>query len=134
MNAQALAQGQVPLIFASAAAANGMAPFLLEGAPVKAIDMVEGVVTYRSGGVALLQGAPHPNAARVFINFLFSAEGQAIFHKYSVSIGFRKDVPSFVPPQGQLTPANPILINLEDELEIAKIQRERTFTKLLRGE
>ena len=128
-----LSQGEVPLTFANVPAANSLGPFLLEGAPLKALDMAEGIPIYRSGAVALLQGAPHPNAARVFINWLFSKEGVTTFSKYSLTVGFRKDVPSFIPPPGQLTPANPIMMTLEDELEIAKIQRERTLTKMLRG-
>ena len=129
----ALSQGEVPLTFSNVPAANSLGPYLLEGAPLKAIDMAEGIPIYRSGAVALLQGSPHPNAARVFINWLFSKEGVTTFSKYSLTVGFRKDVPSFIPPQGQLTPANSIMMTLEDELEIAKIQRERTLTKLLRG-
>ncbi|MDO8637308.1 MAG: extracellular solute-binding protein [Dehalococcoidia bacterium] len=129
----ALSQGEVPLAFSNVPAANSLGPFLLEGAPLKAIDMAEGIPIYRSGAVALLQGSPHPNAARVFINWLFSKEGVTIFSKYSGTVGFRKDVPSFIPPQGQLTPVNSIMMTLEDELEIAKIQRERTLTKMLRG-
>ncbi len=128
-----LSQGEVPMAFSNVPAANSLGPFLLEGAPLKAIDMAEGIPIYRSGAVALLQGSPHPNAAKVFINWLMSKEGVTIFSKYSGTVGFRKDVPSFIPPAGQLTPANPIMMTLEDELEIAKIQRERTLTKMLRG-
>ena len=126
-----LARGEISLMFATSS--NAVIPFLQEGAPLKAIDMAEGIVTYRTGGVALLQGVTHPNAARVFINWLFSKEGQSIFGKGAGSIGFREDVPSFMPPQGQFTPGNPIMMTLEDELEIAKIQRERTVSKILRG-
>ncbi|MDO8635332.1 MAG: extracellular solute-binding protein, partial [Dehalococcoidia bacterium] len=133
LSSGALSQGQVPLVFGSVPAANSLGPFLLEGAQLKAIDMAEGIPVYRSGAVALLQGAPQPNAARVFINWLFTKEGVTAFSKYSLTVGFRKDVPSFIPSPGQLTPANPIMMTLEDELEIAKIQRERTLTKMLRG-
>ena len=50
--------------------------------------------------IAILKGAPHPNAARLFVDFVLSKEGNTmlnleIFGVYS----YRKDVP---PPQGQL--------------------------------
>ena len=132
-NSAALSRGDFPLSFVGGTSTNSMGPFLHEGAPIKAIDMAEGIVIYRTGGVALLQSAPHSNAGRVFINWLFSQEGQTIFHKATLNVGFRKDVPSFVPPGGQFTPSNPIMMTLEDELEIAKIQRNRTLSKILRG-
>ena len=133
MEAEALARGLVPLSFSNTPSSNSLMPFLIEGAPLKAVDMAEGIIIYRSGAVSLLQGAPQPNAARVFVNWLFSKEGITIFSKYAGTVGFRKDVPSFIPPEGQLNPANPIIITVEDELEISKIQRERTLSKILRG-
>src|SRR5438552_15442142 len=33
------------------------------------------------GSLALMNRAPHPNAAKVFINWLLSREGQALFQK-----------------------------------------------------
>ena len=133
MEGDALTRGQISMSLSQGLAANSIMPFLQEGAPLKAIDMAEGIVTYRSGGVALIQGTPHPNASRVFVNWLFSKEGQMIFHKNSLTVGFRKDVPSFIPPEGQVNPVNPIMMTLEDEQEITKIQRDRTVGKILRG-
>jgi iron(III) transport system substrate-binding protein len=50
----------------------------LKGLPVKAAIPKEGVV-YLPYASSLLSKAPHPNAARVFIDFMLSDEGQAIY-------------------------------------------------------
>jgi len=52
--------------------------FNLKGLPVKGIVPEEGK-TYSSQMIGVLQGSPHPNAARVFINYIFSDEAQTTF-------------------------------------------------------
>ena len=47
----------------------------LKGLPVKAVVMEEGV-PYVPINFAQLKNAPHPNAARVFINFFLEEESQ----------------------------------------------------------
>jgi iron(III) transport system substrate-binding protein len=45
-------------------------------------DLKEGAaITAGSGGLALINGAPHPNAAKVAINWLLSREGQMAYQK-----------------------------------------------------
>lgn len=58
-------------------------PFIKAGLPVKSISSVkEGYYAASgSGNVALLRNPPHPNASKVFINWLLSREGQTIFTK-----------------------------------------------------
>jgi len=47
--------------------------------------MTEGqAVTPARGAVGLVNKAPHPNAAKVFINWLLSREGQTTFQRTSV--------------------------------------------------
>jgi iron(III) transport system substrate-binding protein len=48
-----------------------------EGAPVAIVYPREGSPLV-SGGAAVMKDAPHPNAARLFIGFLFSHEGQQL--------------------------------------------------------
>lgn len=50
----------------------------LKGLPVKAVIPEEGVV-YLPYASSILTKAPHPNAARVLIDFMLSDEGQAIY-------------------------------------------------------
>lgn len=50
----------------------------LKGLPVKAVVPSEGA-TYVRYEAALLKGAPHPNAARLFMNYLIEKDAQAIY-------------------------------------------------------
>ena len=50
----------------------------LKGLPVKAVVPAEGC-TYNQYGNTLLVRAPHPNAARLYMNFALSDEGQMLF-------------------------------------------------------
>ena len=58
-------------------------PFIKAGLPIKPLpDMKEG--TYTSCGSSALsvgKGSPHPNATKVFINWLLGKEGQEIYGK-----------------------------------------------------
>jgi iron(III) transport system substrate-binding protein len=51
-----------------------------------------------TGGVGLMNRAPHPNAAKVLINWLLSQEGQAIFSQQAGYNSRRTDVPPAEPP------------------------------------
>ena len=50
----------------------------LEGLPLKTVVPSEGVV-YVLYQAAAFENAPHPNAARLFMDFLLSDEAQAIY-------------------------------------------------------
>jgi iron(III) transport system substrate-binding protein len=58
-------------------------PFIKAGLPVKPVATVkEGYYAASgSGSVALLKNSPHPNASKVFLNWLLSNDGQARFTK-----------------------------------------------------
>ncbi len=77
--------------------------FSSSGAPISQAIRSEG--TYLTGGngfVSLAKGAPHPNAAKIFINFLLSKEGQAISSKATGSQSARIDVPTdYLDPTAQ---------------------------------
>jgi hypothetical protein len=48
----------------------------------------EGLLTpYGHGVISLLQPTPHPNAARVFINWLLSRRGQNAFQNVTAKLG-----------------------------------------------
>jgi iron(III) transport system substrate-binding protein len=52
------------------------------------------------GQVAVLNQAPHPNAARVFANWLASKEGSEIFARAKIAAPLRNDIDeSFLPPE-----------------------------------
>ena len=58
------------------------------------------------GGVNLFKNAPHPNAAKIAINWLLSREGQESYQKVFASVGdirqsMREDIPMDVIPPSQ---------------------------------
>jgi ABC-type Fe3+ transport system substrate-binding protein len=81
-----------------------------QGLPVERLGILrEGAgLTAQAGTVALLSKAPHPNAAKVLVNWLLSREGQINSAEYLAKSGrnasdsFRIDVPKdLVPPEGR---------------------------------
>ena len=103
--------------------------YINEGAPIKIIDLSDGVVLSVISVVAF-EGSPHPNAAKVFLNWLMSPEGQTAYGKPASAASARKDVPNFLPEAARLTPKNPILLTSEDTDESTKLFRERWLDKL----
>lgn len=75
-----------------------------EGFPVTAVyhlpDM-PGKVGSGNGTLGIMNGAPHPNAARVFVNWIASREGLEIFARASSRPTTRNDIDelSFVPAE-----------------------------------
>ncbi len=62
---------------------------------VKPAQLREGAdVNPSNGALALYNNAPHPNAAKVFINWLLSKEGQTLFSRKMGYISARRDVPT----------------------------------------
>lgn len=72
-------------------------PFLKSGLPVAALDprqIKEGSHTSPgAGSVALFNRAPRPNAAKVYLNWLLSREGQTAFSEVMTTPSRRADVP-----------------------------------------
>lgn len=72
----------------------------LRGLPIKAIVPSEGAA-YVPFGAAILKDAPHPNAARVFLNFLLSEKGQTMLAAEGfrpAKAGFESKAPPEVAP------------------------------------
>jgi iron(III) transport system substrate-binding protein len=67
-----VAAGERPI--AAVAFANGVERLKKEGAPIDLIA-VEPIIAL-TFGLALVKDAPHPNAAKLFIDFILSKEGQ----------------------------------------------------------
>jgi iron(III) transport system substrate-binding protein len=56
-------------------------PFIKAGLPVKSISNIKEGYYAGSGNLALLKNQPHPNASKVFANWLLSKEGQTAVTK-----------------------------------------------------
>jgi len=92
----AVAQGKYPLLI-------GTADFIAtakaaQGVPIGIVDptqLKEGTdLSPANGTLALFNRSPHPNAAKVFINWLLSKEGQTIFARAYGYVSARLDVPT----------------------------------------
>jgi iron(III) transport system substrate-binding protein len=78
-----------------------------QGLPVAALEFMlkEGAAIASQGGaLVLVNKAPHPHAARVFVNWLLSREGQLTSQRVSGGSNSRRvDIPKdMIPPKGRL--------------------------------
>ncbi|HLB13239.1 MAG TPA: extracellular solute-binding protein [Dehalococcoidia bacterium] len=73
-------------------------PLMKEGLTVRIVDSrglkEGGYVTSGGGTLALFNKAPHPNAAKVYINWLLNKEGQEGFSRAISYVSRRLDVPT----------------------------------------
>ena len=69
-----------------------------QGVPMSIVDprqLKEGSdMSPASGGLSLFNRAPHPNASKIYINWLLSKEGQTIYARATGYISARLDVPT----------------------------------------
>ncbi len=117
------------------------APTLMEfqklGAPVAKLRVKEGgSATAGAGALALPAGQlPHPNASRVFINWILTKEGQAIFSKGYLRPSARLDVSTAGFEESVPLPNEPVLVEDEDMIAL-KVQMidvaKEIFAPLLR--
>lgn len=119
-----LARGEYPVNVFDNVLSSG--PFVDEGAPIKAIDMNEGIVRNVSV-VGLVKDSPHPNAGKLFINWLLSQEGQMVFGKSSGMNGVRKGLPDFEPEAFRLIPKNPVILMPSDNDMIVDMFRDKAW-------
>ncbi|MDO8637642.1 MAG: extracellular solute-binding protein [Dehalococcoidia bacterium] len=76
---------------------SAVAPIVAEGGPLKFVSMDEGDVA-QGESVMLLKGAPHPNAGKLFMDWILSPEGQEIYARSASTNPLRKGVPGFALP------------------------------------
>ena len=121
-----ISKGQVPL--SVRISDTVAAPFVLEGAPIQAIDMEDGITVGFT--VAAMLDGPHPNAGKLFTNWLYTQEGQTLRGKLSGASSFRKDTDDFRPKGAAITPKKPIVTTNEDSDNAARLFREKWLDKL----
>lgn len=124
-----VARGEAPVEFLMTDSIT--APLVTRGAPLKAIELTEGALRIHGLTMTLARNAPHPNAARVFGNWLLSREGQETVHKASSSTPARKDMTSFMPPAVVIDYKKVATLGLDDMQQVSKLQQEGTIAKLL---
>jgi ABC-type Fe3+ transport system substrate-binding protein len=92
-----------------------------QGLPIEQFGALKegAALQFQSGSVGLMKDAPHPNAAKVFVNWLLSREGQITMQKAYVKAGvgasnsFRIDIPKDMVPEHQ---------RLDDQTEYLEIE------------
>jgi iron(III) transport system substrate-binding protein len=87
-----LARGEVALIMGGNAGAEAV-----QGAPVESVSFPDVPVVTTPSVMGMVKDASHPNAALVFINWVFSNEGQTAITKVGANPSTRTDVPDGVP-------------------------------------
>lgn len=88
----ALAKGKISLTIG--ATYYTFLPYIKAGLPLKPFPRFkEGTyATSGNGGPVIIKNAPHPNAAKVFVNWFFSKEGQQLYDKAFGNATRRLDV------------------------------------------
>ena len=82
-----------------------------------------------SGNLAILKNAPHPNAAKVFVNWLFSREGQEIFGRAMGQATRRLDVDTtwlkqfgHIPAKDVMTPESFLTLENQSEKKVVTVR------------
>lgn len=109
-----LAHGKYPLLIGPKS--DTFAEFYKAGAPLRVIDPKEGgILTSGSGNVSFMSNKPHPNAAKLFMNWLLSREGQIVFEQATLVHSGRIDVPVDFLPEGKARDPKLKYFNVEIE-------------------
>lgn len=112
--------------------------FINTGAAVKNVMPVEGTfLTGQAGNLGLINKGPHPNAAKVFINWLLSKEGQTMASRKMAIQSGRLDIPADHLNPGYIRQPNINYIISDDEDMLMKQavqmkQAEEMFKPLLK--
>lgn len=106
-----LARGKFPI---AVGPTTEMFGFIREGAPIVPIVPAEGSKVGGSPVVVLMKNAPHPSAARLFMNWILSQEGQVTWLKNEGKASRRKDVNNeWVHPEARIKPGIKYIIDNE---------------------
>lgn len=121
-----LARGKFPI--ATTPLTTPFTEFLKTGAPIKRIEMAEGAhLTSGIACVVYMNQAPHPNAAKIFLNWLLTKEGQTLWSRLVGTQSARLDVPlDFLPPDVIRKPGVKYLDQNDEEY----ILKEPEFTRI----
>lgn len=126
-----LARGTYPISFG--ARGEEIERLQKEGFPVASAPSLPDApesVSAASGLVAIVNKAPHPNAARVFINWLASREGAETFSRAQLHATTRNDVDeSFLPPHVVPKPGIQYFDSYDWEFTVTRKEKIRLWLK-----
>ncbi len=131
-----LLRGVYPIVFgADNARVDEMRKEGLPVLTVRGLSDLPGTVAVGNGLVALLKNAPHPNAARLFINWLASKEGLEVYARAVQWSPTRNDIDerSFVPADSIPTPGVDYFDSSDWEFTVTTKEKARLRVKELVG-
>ncbi|MDP2644208.1 MAG: extracellular solute-binding protein [Desulfobacterales bacterium] len=106
-----LARGKYPI--AVAVEGRAIAEMVNAGAHIAYVALKEGAyLSYSAGIIAFAADAPHPNAAKVFVNWLLSRDGQGFAQRATKYMSARNDIPTegIVNPESMRVPGEKYFI------------------------
>ncbi len=106
-----------------------------QGAPVRFLHPREGSFL-TSQGIYFLANPARPNAAKLFLNWFYSKEGQDVYAKNTNSIPLRKDVSQeHIPPDERFVEGQPLMVAewTKEELTPEKIAQAAGLAKQIFG-
>ncbi|MDO8635780.1 MAG: extracellular solute-binding protein [Dehalococcoidia bacterium] len=128
--AQSLSRGEINASLISFSADT--AAMVDAGAPIKALSMKEGDL-FSLESISIVEGGPHTNAVKVFLNWFLGEEGQQVYARVAKPNPIRKDTPNYQPqnviPQDKNN--KKIAITMDDLAEGEKLFSDGYIAKLL---
>lgn len=133
LQVESLARGKYPI--AIGAQPDILSDFMKAGSHVDTVIPEEG--TWLGGGPGLIvyfDKAPNPNAAKVFVNWFLSKEGQTAYSKTATAESARLDVPNDHLDKGdRRVPGVKYFISEDEDFLIKKTEYEKKWAKEVFG-
>lgn len=107
------------------------APFVKEGAPIRAIPMEEGI-SINLSAVTRVKNGPHPNAALLFMNWILGPEGQEVYSKVIGLAPVRNGVGDFRHPAARANPKRLVITTEESAQKQAIAFRDKVYVDFWR--
>ncbi|MBI4330096.1 MAG: extracellular solute-binding protein [Chloroflexi bacterium] len=129
--AEWVARGRYPILIGPSK--GDVFPFMQAGAPIEYFTPSEGTYSSVGGGgtIAQLKGSPHPNAAKIFINFLLSKEGQTLQTRTTGFQSMRVDVPTdHLDPTTVLQPGMKYYSTIEKGFREKETELQKEVTRI----
>lgn len=122
-----LSRGDAPIALWGTVVDAGI--FVADGAPIRRLKMNEGLLVGATP-LALINGAPHPNAAKLFVNWLMSKEGQTVYNRAMSATSNRNDVQDFIPEAMRIGATKISVISAEEIDRAAKLFQEKWLVEM----
>ena len=124
---ETLSRGEAFFYFWGSGATEG--PFVADKAPIRRLKIGEDLLVSATP-FAMIDG-PHPNAARLFTNWLMSQDGATAYFKAMAFKSIRKDVQDFQPEAAKITWATKNFMITADQLDRAtKLFQDRWLVEM----